>query len=134
METLRGVVEAVEGEFGEAIAARDDALAALADCTGLGPPDLAWLAKVRKQPGSGSSGGGWLGFGSGGGGRRGSGSGGGEGAAGVDLSGGSGYYHYVLGGDVSSSAALAAYFARLNRWGRREAGPHIAPEGGGGAE
>lgn len=95
METLRGVVEAVETEFGEAIVARDEAVAALVNTPGLGPPDLAWLQKARKAA-----------------------------APGADAGGG--YYHWVLGRDVSSSAALAAYFAELTS--RQEAGSWSAGE------
>jgi hypothetical protein len=84
MDTLRGVPEAIEADFGDSIVARDAALAALGSSVhGLGPPDLCWLQKARR--------------------------------AGL-LDRGSeaqGYYHHVLGRDVSSGAAVAAYFALL---------------------
>lgn len=72
--------------FSESICARDDALSLLAAAPGLGPPDLCWLQKGR---------GAW--------------SPGEDGAA----SGSQGYYHLVLGGDISSSGAIAGAFARL---------------------
>ena len=87
MDTLSGLPEAVEAVFADAVAARDDALAALASGPGgLGPPDLCWLQKGRGhwEPGSDPA------------------------AAGCG-----GYHHSVLGGDVSSSAAIAGYFGGL---------------------
>eukprot|EP00798_Chlamydomonas_sp_ICE-L_P020813 gene20813-27648_t len=82
MDTLKGITEAVEAEFGEAIITRDESLVPLCDMSGLGPPDLCWLQKrvksawgSQKEP--------------------------------------KGYYHYVTGTDVSSSAALSAYFAEV---------------------
>jgi hypothetical protein len=89
MDTMRGVVELVEAQFGECILARDDAVAVLSTAPGLGPPDLCFLQKGRKAAAS------WVGLGAAGG----------EAPA--------GYYHWVLGRDVSSSAALAAYFALI---------------------
>lgn len=85
MESLRGLPEHVEADFGDSIVARDEALAVLGASPALGPPDLCWLQKCPKRTGF---------FG-------------GSGEA-------QGYYHYVLGRDVSSSAAIAAYFALLN--------------------
>lgn len=86
MDTLSGLPECVEGEFSESIVSRDDALAVLAAAPGLGPPDLCWLQKGRGT---------W--------------------APGVDgiAQGSRGYYHYVLGGDVGSSGAIAGQFAGL---------------------
>jgi hypothetical protein len=85
MESLRGLPEHTEADFGDSIVARDEAIAVLATTPGLGPPDLCHLQKCPKRSGL---------FGS---------------------SGESqGYYHFVLGRDVSSSAAVAAYFALLN--------------------
>jgi hypothetical protein len=85
MESLRGLPEAIEADFGDSIVARDEAIAVLGNTPGLGPPDLCWLQKRPKRSG---------------------------------FFGGSeesqGYYHYVLGRDVCSSAAVAAYFALLN--------------------
>lgn len=84
MDTLKGIPEHIEAEFGEAIVARDDCLMSLGTTPGLGPPDLCWLQKCPKASFSGAKG------------------------------EPQGYYHYVLGRDVSSSAAVAAYFALLN--------------------
>jgi hypothetical protein len=85
MDTLRGIPEHIEAEFGDSIVARDEAVALLGKAPGLGPPDLCWLQKAPKAR---------------------------------SLLGGSaeaqGYYHFVLGRDVSSTAAVAAYFALLN--------------------
>lgn len=83
MESLRGVTEAIEAEFGESIVARDESLVVLAGAPGLGPPDLVWLQKAQKATLTS--------------------------AAGEPR----GFYHYSLGLDVSSSAAVAAYFAEL---------------------
>jgi hypothetical protein len=83
MESLRGVTEAIEAEFGESIVARDESLVVLAGAPGLGPPDLVWLQKVQKATLTSA-----------------------EGEP-------RGFYHYSLGLDVSSSAAVAAYFADL---------------------
>lgn len=85
MESLRGLPEHIEADFGDSIVARDEALAVLAAAPGLGPPDLCFLQKCAKRTGF---------FG-------------GNGES-------QGYYHYVLGRDVASSAAVAAYFALLN--------------------
>jgi hypothetical protein len=89
MDTIAGLVQAVEHEFSESIVARDEAVAVLeARGDGLGPPDLCWLQRGR-----------------------------GEWSPAVDEDGGGkgshGYYHHVLGGDVSSSGAIAGYFAGL---------------------
>jgi hypothetical protein len=85
MDTLRGIPEHIEAEFGDSIVARDEAVAVLGEAPGLGPPDLCWLQKAPKAR---------------------------------SLLGGAaeaqGYYHFVLGRDVSSTAAVAAYFALLN--------------------
>ncbi|WIA09915.1 hypothetical protein OEZ85_010129 [Tetradesmus obliquus] len=85
MDTLRGIPEHIEAEFGDSIVARDEAVALLGEAPGLGPPDLCWLQKAPK---------------------------------GRSLLGGSaeaqGYYHFVLGRDACSTAAVAAYFALLN--------------------
>lgn len=86
MESLRGLPEHIEADFGDSIVARDEALAVLGTVApGLGPPDLCWLQKCPKKTGF------W----------------GGSGEP-------QGYYHYTLGRDVASSAAVAAYFALLN--------------------
>ena len=84
MESLKGVVENIEVEFGDSILARDDAVGQLANHPGLGPPDLCWLQKGAKNTLTGST------------------------------APPEGYYHHVLGRDVSSTAAIAAYFALLN--------------------
>lgn len=86
MDTLKGIPEHVESEFGDSIVARDELLGVLNDYPGLGPPDLCWLQKTPKKA---------LG-------------------AGADNDS-CGYYHWYLGRDVSSSAAIAAHFAALNR-------------------
>ncbi|KAG2487075.1 hypothetical protein HYH03_014321 [Edaphochlamys debaryana] len=83
METIKGHPEHVEGVFGEAIVARDEALVVLSSACGLGPPDLCWLQKSPKSALTGASG------------------------------EAKGYYHYCLGVNTSSSAAVAAYFATL---------------------
>lgn len=84
MDTLKGIPEHIEADFGDSIVTRDEAVAVLGKNPGIGPPDLCWLQKSQKR----------------------------------SLLGGNteaqGYYHYVLGRDVSSSAAVAAYFALLN--------------------
>lgn len=49
MDTIKWLNEAIEAEFGEAIVARDESLAALLDVRGLGPPDLVWLQKNAKN-------------------------------------------------------------------------------------
>ena len=49
MDTIKGLCEVIESEFGEAIVARDESLAALLDVRGLGPPDLIWLQKNSKN-------------------------------------------------------------------------------------
>lgn len=87
MDTLKGIPEHVEADFGDSIVARDEAVAVLGNNPGLGPPDLCWLQKGQKRSGL------------------------------LQLGGSSeaqGYYHFVLGRDVSSSAAIASYFALLN--------------------
>ncbi|KAL6750532.1 Chs5p-Arf1p-binding proteins-domain-containing protein, partial [Haematococcus lacustris] len=63
---------------------RDESLVGLATTPGLGPPDLCWLQKASK--------GSW---------------------ATVNAEP-RGFWHHTLGRDVSSSAAVAAYFAELN--------------------
>jgi hypothetical protein len=83
MDTLKGHVESIETVFGEAIVSRDESLVVLAQMPGLGPPDLCWLQKAGKSALTGAS------------------------------SEAQGYYHYCLGIDVSSSAAVAAYFANI---------------------
>ncbi|KAG2427663.1 hypothetical protein HXX76_012312 [Chlamydomonas incerta] len=83
MESIKGHPEYVETVFGEAIVARDESLVVLASASGLGPPDLCWLQKAPKSALTGATG------------------------------EAKGYYHYVLGGNASSSAAVAAYFATL---------------------
>ena len=83
MESIKGHPEYVETVFGEAIVARDESLVVLAGASGLGPPDLCWLQKAPKSALTGATG------------------------------EAKGYYHYVLGGNASSSAAVAAYFATL---------------------
>jgi len=87
-ETLRGLPENVEAVFGESILARDAAIARLSHSPGVGPPDLAWLQKASKTSSS------W-------------------GMARSPEAHPAGYYHWVLGPDVSSMAALAGYFAQL---------------------
>lgn len=82
-DTLRGLPENIEGQFGESIVSRDEALIILAQSPGLGPPDLCWLQKNYRSLLTGSAG------------------------------EAKGYYHYALGVDVSSSAAIAAYFAGI---------------------
>eukprot|EP00775_Hariotina_reticulata_P003293 gene3293-3569_t len=85
MDTLKGIPEHIEKEFGDSIIARDEAVAALGfQAAGLGPPDLCWLQKCQQRSFLGSA------------------------------SEKQGYYHFVLGRDVSSKAAVAAYFALLN--------------------
>eukprot|EP00798_Chlamydomonas_sp_ICE-L_P015659 gene15659-21765_t len=74
MESLKGHVEAIESEFGEAIVARDESLVSLSEATSLGPPDLCWLQK---------QGSGWA----------------------LSRLEPQGFYHYVTGNDVSSSAS-----------------------------
>jgi hypothetical protein len=86
MDSIAYLEEAVEVSFSESIVARDDALAVLSAVPGLGPPDLCWLQKGR---------GAW--------------SPGDDGVA----AGSHGYYHHVLGGDVSSTGAIAGQFAEL---------------------
>ncbi|GFR48730.1 hypothetical protein Agub_g10688, partial [Astrephomene gubernaculifera] len=83
MDTIKGHPEHVETVFGEAIVARDESLVVLAGACGLGPPDLCWLQKAPKSALTGATG------------------------------EAKGYYHYCLGVDASSSAAVAAYFATL---------------------
>ena len=51
MDSLRGIPEHIEADFGDAITARDDALLALDAAPGLGPPDLCWLQKTPKTTG-----------------------------------------------------------------------------------
>lgn len=82
-DTLRAIPEAIENTFGETIVARDEALVVLSTTPGLGPPDLCWLQKNWLSLLTGSKG------------------------------ESKGYAHYTLGGDVSSSAAVAAYFAGI---------------------
>lgn len=53
MDSLRGIPEHVEPEFGASITSRDEALLALGDAPGLGPPDLCWLQKCPKPTGWG---------------------------------------------------------------------------------
>jgi hypothetical protein len=84
MDTIRGLREHVEVEFGQAIVCRDDVLINLGQNPGLGPPDLCWL---QKKPVS---------------------------AFKMDSAEPTGYYHWVLGRDVATSAAIAAYFASLS--------------------
>ena len=82
-ESIKGLVEHVEEEFGSSIVARDESLVVLASQPGLGPPDLVWLQKVSRATLTASS------------------------------SEPRGFYHHQLGRDVSSSASVAAYFAEL---------------------
>lgn len=82
-DTLKTIPEHVESQFGESIASRDEALVVLASSPGLGPPDLCWLQKNSRSLLTGAVG------------------------------EAKGYYHYVLGSDISSSAAIAAYFASI---------------------
>lgn len=84
MESVRGITECVELLFGESIVARDEATVILSGGKGLGPPDLCWLQKAPISALTGA-------------------------AAGEP----GGYYHHALGRDVSSSAAVAAYFASI---------------------
>lgn len=84
METIKGVAEHVEVDFGESVVSRDEAISALTQTKGLGPPDLCWLQKSPK------------------------------GKPTHDIHNNRGYYHWTLGRDVSSSAAIAAYFAHLS--------------------
>jgi len=87
MDTIAGLPQEVEHEFSEAIVARDEAIAVLAARhDGLGPPDLCWLQRGRGE---------WVP---------------GDESTGHDSHG---YYHHVLGGDVSGSGAIAGYFASL---------------------
>ena len=84
-EALSGVIEAIELDFGESIVSRDESLAVLLQSPGLGPPDLCWLQKAPKKSSFLVS----------------------------SATDPKGYYHHVLGKDVSSSAAICAYFAEL---------------------
>lgn len=45
-DTLRGIAELEEVDFGESFYSRDDALKLLIQVPGLGPPDLCWVQKV----------------------------------------------------------------------------------------
>lgn len=83
MDSLQGIVESVEADFGDSIIARDASILRLSQHPALGPPDLCWLQKASKGILTGSA------------------------------SDPAGYYHHVLGRDVSNSAAVAAYFALL---------------------
>jgi hypothetical protein len=85
-DALAGVIEAIEDEFGDSIVSRDETLAVLVQSPGLGPPDLCWLQKAPKSSTFLFS---------------------------STASEPKGYYHHVLGRDVSSSAAVCAYFAEL---------------------
>ncbi|GMH38881.1 hypothetical protein BSKO_06779 [Bryopsis sp. KO-2023] len=49
MESIRKTPENVERRFGEALGARDSALALLGKRPGLGPPDLCWVQKRVKK-------------------------------------------------------------------------------------
>ncbi|MEW5305628.1 MAG: hypothetical protein WDW36_008157 [Sanguina aurantia] len=84
MESVRGLTECIELLFGESIVARDEATVILSAGRGLGPPDLCWLQKATVSALTGAK----------------------AGEPG-------GYYHHALGRDVSSSAAVAAYFASI---------------------
>ena len=86
-DAIAGVTEAIEADFGESIVSRDESLAVLLQAPGLGPPDLCWLQKGPKSSTFLVS---------------------------PSASEPKGYYHHVLGRDVSSSAAVCAYFAELN--------------------
>lgn len=83
MDTIKGVVENVETVFGESIVARDESLVVLATTPGLGPPCMCWLQKAARSALTGAT------------------------------AEAQGYYHYCLGVDVSSTAAVAAYFANI---------------------
>ena len=104
-------MERVEGAPGEALAARARFLAAQAGAPGPGQPDLCWLERRGATGGGGGQG-------------RGAttgGAGAGAGGENEEAEGGSGeetelqsttVYHWALGQEVSSAAALAAYVAR----------------------
>lgn len=81
---LSFITECIELLFGESIVARDEATVILSAGRGLGPPDLCWLQKATLSALTGAK----------------------SGEPG-------GYYHHALGRDVSSSAAVAAYFASI---------------------
>lgn len=85
MEAIKGLQEAIEKEFGESIVARDEATVHLASNPGLGPPDLCWMQKTPRGSMTGVPG------------------------------EPRGFYHYVLGLEVSSSANVAAYFASVTQ-------------------
>jgi hypothetical protein len=85
-DALAGIQEAIEDQFGDSIVARDEALAVLVQAPGLGPPDLCWLQKAPKSSTFLFT---------------------------PSAAEPKGYYHHVLGRDVSSSAAVCAYFAEL---------------------
>eukprot|EP00854_Cymbomonas_tetramitiformis_P001038 gene1038-1569_t len=82
---IKHTPEHCETTLGEAVIARDEAVATLTARGGIGPPDLCWL---RKGPRGVS-----------------------EDEDTDDLA--TGGYHWVLGLDTSSQASIAAYFASL---------------------
>lgn len=87
MQSIKHVSEHVETTEGEALGSRNYALRVLQSRVGLGPPDLMWLRKSALSP-----------------------------ITGAEINGDNihtGFYHWILGQDVSSAATIAAYFAQL---------------------
>eukprot|EP00210_Caulerpa_lentillifera_P004365 g4163.t1 len=83
MESVGKTPQCVERELGEILTARNAAISNAEDVRGIGPPDLCWLQRTAK------------------------------GLFRKNKPKTQGYYHWVVGLNVTSPAAIAAYFARL---------------------
>ena len=83
MQSAGKVPECVEQQLGEVLAARNAAIANAEDVPGVGPPDLFWIQRTAKAIFSKKK---------------------------PKMQG---YYHWVVGLAVTSTASIAAYFARL---------------------
>ena len=83
MESVGKASECVEHALGEVLAARSAAITNSENVPGVGPPDLCWIQRTAR------------------------------GIFSMKKPKMQGYYHWVVGLPVTSSASIAAYFARL---------------------
>lgn len=84
MESIGKDPECAEFELGEVLAARSAAIANVDNVPGVGPPDLCWIQRTAKSIFNKKN------------------------------PKTQGYYHWIVGLNVTSCASIAAYFSRLN--------------------
>lgn len=84
MQSVGKTPQCVERELGEILTARNAAISNADEIPGIGPPDLCWVQRTAK------------------------------GLFRTKTPKKQGYYHWVVGLNVTSPAAIAAYFARLS--------------------